>query len=68
VTPLTALGGLVLGAVIGGISGLVGIGGGAFLKLFWIVFRRVVRFGGSSGCTAGSLSASRFTTSTFTER
>jgi hypothetical protein len=25
------LGGLVLGAVIGGISGLVGIGGGAFL-------------------------------------
>lgn len=30
-TPLAALGGLVLGAVIGGISGLVGIGGGAFL-------------------------------------
>ena len=31
VTPLSILGGLVLGLVIGGISGLIGIGGGAFL-------------------------------------
>jgi uncharacterized membrane protein YfcA len=30
-TPIAVVGGLVLGAVIGGISGLIGIGGGAFL-------------------------------------
>lgn len=30
-TPATMLGGIVLGLVIGAISGLVGIGGGAFL-------------------------------------
>jgi uncharacterized membrane protein YfcA len=30
-TPLSVLGGLSLGLVVGGISGLIGIGGGAFL-------------------------------------
>jgi hypothetical protein len=38
------------------------------LKRSWIAFRRVARSGGSSGCTAGSMSVSQFTISTFIER
>jgi len=37
-TPLGIVGGLVLGLVIGGISGIVGIGGGAFLVPALIFF------------------------------